>query len=346
MLNSVVCPHCGAHNPADARYCDQCSLPLQAAPAQPIAPTPPAAPAGASVPMVPPSPPPPAAWATSAPPAAAVGVAPPPPADGATNAPSAAAGGAAPPVARRAAQSGPPLLLIGVALAALAAFLIGGGMIMGGTLAGGAPATVAPTPNLQATIAAMMQTQQPQQTATLPAGPAATQVAAATRPPATLPAPTLAPTHVAQVVPTLAPTVAPTVAEPTAVSAPATPAPPTAAPAGPTATALTVVTIPLSALNGSGEQGTAVLTEEYDLGTRIVLQLSGAPSKPQPAHIHLGTCDNIAPKPSYPLKNVVNGRSETLLPISFSELRRGVYLINVHTSETQLEPYVACGEIR
>ncbi len=238
------------------------------------------------------------------------------------------------------------MLLIGAAVVLLVVFLVGGGILLGGTMANGAPPTAGPTPNLQATIAEMMHAQATQQALNVPAGPSVTPLATSKVPTQapTLPAPqpaTLAPTQVATVAPTAVPPPAATAAPVVATVAPATPTP-----NGPTPTAVTVITLTMNALGGSGEHGTAVLTEEYDLGTRIVIQLSGAPTVPQPAHIHLGTCDNIAPKPSYPLKNVVNGRSETLLPISFSELHKGVYLINVHTSETLLEPYVACGEIR
>jgi Cu/Zn superoxide dismutase len=102
----------------------------------------------------------------------------------------------------------------------------------------------------------------------------------------------------------------------------------------------------LNEQNGSGESGTAVISDEFDLGTRVVVDLQNAPKGIQPIHIHLGTCDNIAPKPSFPLQNVVNGHSETLLPVAFAEIDKGVYLINVHTSPTRLEPYVACGAIQ
>ncbi len=326
MINRIACPHCGAYQPAGASYCDQCSAPLQAQ-------IPPAPTARVSTPPIaPPAPP-------------ALSALPPAPVTPATALPIPAA---APAPAARTGSGGPPLLLIGGVGVALVIFLVGIGVVMGGSMAGTAPTVVVPTVDLQATIVVMMQTQATQQAANVLAS--ATVAEAATQPPATLVPPSPAPERTA--VPILAPTeivaqVATSAPTPVAQAAPTnSPAPaPTQAAAGPTATARTSLTIPLAALNGSGEQGTAVLTDEYDLGTRIVIQLNGAPSTAQPAHIHLGTCDNIAPKPSYPLKNVVKGRSETLLPISFGELTKGVYLINIHTSETRLEPYVACGEL-
>lgn len=331
MINRIACPHCGAQQPADARYCDQCSVPLQALPPSATA-------APVSVPVSGPA----ANPAASAPD--------PGPVTYTAGFPAPAAASAPAPLPRppRPHAGGPPLLLLGGVGLALVVFLVGMGVVLGGSLAGVAPTALVPTADLPATIALMMQARATQQAAD--ASLSTTPAAPATPPPATLvppsPAPdrtalpTLVPTEIVAQVATTAPTVG-AQAEPT--NSPTLV--PTQAADGPTATARTSLTIPLAPLNASGEQGTAVLTDEYDLGTRIVIQMTGAPITAQPAHIHLGTCDNIAPKPSFPLKNVVKGRSETLLPISFGELTKGVYLINVHTSETRLEPYVACGEL-
>ncbi len=221
------------------------------------------------------------------------------------------------------------MMLIGGAVVALVVFLVGMGILLGGAL--NTPAAPA-TPNLAAIIqfavGAESTRQAAQIQATLVAFPAGGRDSARA-------------SAVALAVATVdAGGVAPPTA--TAVPAAATAAaaatiPPPAAPAA--------ITVPLGELNHSGESGTAVITDEFDHGTRIVLQLTGAPSGTQPAHIHLGTCDNVAPKPSFPLKNVVNGRSDTLLSVPFDEIRKGAYLINIHTSPTRLEPYVSCGVI-
>src|SRR5438067_9399567 len=72
------------------------------------------------------------------------------------------------------------------------------------------------------------------------------------------------------------------------------------------------VTIPLNEQNGSGESGTATLTDMGNGQTQVVLKLSNAPTVAQPAHIHKGTCANLDPTPLYPLTSVTNGQSDTM----------------------------------
>ena len=70
MASSLICPHCGAENPPDSQYCDQCSMPLHVQERRaPVAPPPadfqtasvnptasvPAAVPTASVPFAPPT---------------------------------------------------------------------------------------------------------------------------------------------------------------------------------------------------------------------------------------------------------------------------------------------------
>ncbi len=105
------------------------------------------------------------------------------------------------------------------------------------------------------------------------------------------------------------------------------------------------ITIQMKALNGSGEDGTAVITPKGDADVMVVLNLTGAPSDAQPVHIHKGTCDNLDPKPLYPLTNVVNGNSETEVMVPMSELEKGQYAINVHKSAADISTYVSCGNI-
>jgi hypothetical protein len=100
----------------------------------------------------------------------------------------------------------------------------------------------------------------------------------------------------------------------------------------------------MSAQNNSGEVGTVTL---FNRGakTLVVINLDGAPHGPQPAHVHRGTCDNLNPKPEFPLSNAVNGRSTTLLPVSEARLLSGNYSVNVHQSTTNLGRYVSCGHL-
>src|SRR5579875_1373343 len=78
------------------------------------------------------------------------------------------------------------------------------------------------------------------------------------------------------------------------------------------ATMSSKVTIPMKALNGSGEDGTATLTQESD-GVKVVVDLKNGTADAQPTHIHVGTCGNINKAPEYPLSNTVSGKGESLV---------------------------------
>src|SRR5579863_1452595 len=60
--------------------------------------------------------------------------------------------------------------------------------------------------------------------------------------------------------------------------------------------ATTAVTVDMKALNGSGETGTATVTQGSD-GVKVVVTLKNAPAGVQPTHIHIGTCGNINAAP-------------------------------------------------
>jgi hypothetical protein len=103
-------------------------------------------------------------------------------------------------------------------------------------------------------------------------------------------------------------------------------------------------TFKIAAQNGSGEKGTAVLTQTGDT-LMVKLALTGG-SGDQPAHIHKGTCAKLDPKPAYPLTTVEDGASKTSLKdVKLSDLTSGTYAINVHKSTTDLKDYVACGDL-
>jgi hypothetical protein len=107
-----------------------------------------------------------------------------------------------------------------------------------------------------------------------------------------------------------------------------------------------VVTLQLAEQNKSKERGTAKLSAEGGK-TRVELSLSGTPKGvAQPAHVHEGSCPNPDPKPKYPLSNVVDGKSSTLIDASLDSLTSGKHAINVHKSAEELKVYVACGDIK
>ena len=104
------------------------------------------------------------------------------------------------------------------------------------------------------------------------------------------------------------------------------------------------ITITMNPQNNSGESGTATLTTNGDQ-TTVVLNLTGAPANPQPAHIHPGTCANLDPNPKYPLTSVQNGQSTTNVPVSLESLINGGFAINVHKSAQEVSVYYSCGNI-
>lgn len=107
----------------------------------------------------------------------------------------------------------------------------------------------------------------------------------------------------------------------------------------------TTMSVALEAQNDSGQPGTVTLTE-VDGKTTVSLSLDAPSSVPQPAHIHAGAC----PTPGevvYPLTNVVDGSSETVLDVDLATIKSQLPLVvNVHKSETESGVYVACGDLQ
>ena len=106
------------------------------------------------------------------------------------------------------------------------------------------------------------------------------------------------------------------------------------------------VTITMKALNGSGEDGTAVVSQT-DQGLSVVVTLKNAPKDvPQPTHIHAGNCGKINAAPEYPLENTVNGKGSSIVKgVKLADLMAGKFAVNVHKSGDDLATYVSCGNI-
>jgi hypothetical protein len=105
------------------------------------------------------------------------------------------------------------------------------------------------------------------------------------------------------------------------------------------------LTVRLEAQNDSGQTGTATLLPEGDM-TKVVIELSNVPAGvAQPAHIHLGRCDNLDKAPKWPLQAVKDGRSVTLVPASIDAILKDKAAINVHKSAAEIQVYVSCGNI-
>ncbi len=106
------------------------------------------------------------------------------------------------------------------------------------------------------------------------------------------------------------------------------------------------INIPMHALNGSGEDGMATVTQGTG-GINVVVNLSDASDVSQPTHIHIGTCGAINKSPEYALRDTVGGKGDSFVAgVNLSDLLKGHYAINVHKSGTDLGTYVSCGNIR
>lgn len=104
-------------------------------------------------------------------------------------------------------------------------------------------------------------------------------------------------------------------------------------------------TITLRTLNDSGVTGTVSFTDQGGK-TGVEINVSPGGNLDMPAHIHPGTCDNLTPQPKFPLENVRDGVSRTLVPAPISELFAGGLAVNIHKSNDDLKTYTACVDIR
>jgi hypothetical protein len=116
------------------------------------------------------------------------------------------------------------------------------------------------------------------------------------------------------------------------------------------------VTIELEQANGSGQSGTATLTDKGLSGTAVVLTTSTPdhlPGHAQPASINAVGCAELGPLKrlearertvAQVLREVRDGTSETTAARSLAELTTGAYSINVYAPSYPYNP-VACGDI-
>ena len=105
-------------------------------------------------------------------------------------------------------------------------------------------------------------------------------------------------------------------------------------------------TIQLETLSNSGVTGAVTLTDVGQGQTQVDVRVEPAGHLDMPAHIHPGTCVDLVPQPRYPLRNVVNGVSSTVVPASLSDLLGGDQAINIHRSNDDLRTYTACADLR
>lgn len=103
--------------------------------------------------------------------------------------------------------------------------------------------------------------------------------------------------------------------------------------------------VQLRTLNNSGVTGTVTLVDVGEDRTRVEVRVDPAGNLDMPAHIHPGSCDDLIPQPKYPLENVVNGTSTTVVRASVGDLTRGGLAVNLHRSNQDLQTYTACSDL-
>jgi hypothetical protein len=131
---------------------------------------------------------------------------------------------------------------------------------------------------------------------------------------------------------------------------------------GETQGAVQQITIELGEANGSGQSGTATLTDKGEsgtgigLGTGVVLEVSPPkrfPGDAQPAAIHSAPCAEIRGRRGFEelsttevqsLTEVRDGRSESTAAKSLAKLSAGGFSISVHQPKPPFRA-VVCGDI-
>jgi plastocyanin len=103
-------------------------------------------------------------------------------------------------------------------------------------------------------------------------------------------------------------------------------------------------TVALSAMNDSGQDGTATLIDMGADTTVVVSVAQGEGDAPQPIHIHAGTCEDLGGV-EHALTTAASGFSVTTVAESMSNLLGGGLAINLHKSGSETSVYVACGNL-
>ncbi len=107
------------------------------------------------------------------------------------------------------------------------------------------------------------------------------------------------------------------------------------------------LSLQMGSQNNSGITGTASLTALGGGLLRVEIKVSGAGAGPQPAHIHDGTCAQLAPgPPKFSLNPVSNGASSSDIDASIEQLISGPHAVHMHKSQEELPVYVACSDIK
>ena len=99
------------------------------------------------------------------------------------------------------------------------------------------------------------------------------------------------------------------------------------------------------AQNESMQSGTVTLLGEADGTTIVRVRVANPGPDPEPAHIHVGPCAKLNPKPSYALTPLVDGVSQTKIDQPVEALVAHGFAVNVHKSAKEASTYVSCGDL-
>ena len=123
--------------------------------------------------------------------------------------------------------------------------------------------------------------------------------------------------------------------------------PPTTAPtATATGAASGSLVVDLKPQSNSNQSGKATLTAK-GAETEVVLALNVGPAGTgvaQPVHIHSGSCATLGGV-VYPLTNLADGKSTTMVKASLDSLSTGGFAIDAHKSDQEISVYTACGDL-
>jgi hypothetical protein len=104
-------------------------------------------------------------------------------------------------------------------------------------------------------------------------------------------------------------------------------------------------TLTLTEESGSGVTGSVTLTDAGRGRTQVLVKVDHNGLRDMPAHIHSGTCGALVPQPKFPLANVRDGTSMTIVPATLTELRAGGLAVNLHKSVDELKVSTACANL-
>jgi hypothetical protein len=110
-----------------------------------------------------------------------------------------------------------------------------------------------------------------------------------------------------------------------------------------TTTAIASAQTPLTLQFGPGRDATqagSVTLVPTGNQTRVTIDVAPAGAS-QPAHIHVGPCPGVGAV-EFPLTNVANGKSETVVNASWEQLQASPHSVNIHRSPTEVAIYTAC----